>query len=188
MIMRSFRSFFPDIAIRPFCASPKELNQRLKNGTIDIAFSITHNLSDEELTGFSTKQIMRDSLCFVLPEGQSIPTCYSLTESPPLVIWGDPIIPGYFSYVTDCLKRLKLRVPKVIFTDSLPDLRVYLESGYGFSILAKKYSEIFNGSMQFIPIEDTYLEFGFLWNDSSSNPALPLFLDSLDQFLNPTSE
>ena len=76
----------------------------------------------------------------------------------------------------------------MIFTESTANIRAYLESGAGYSVLAEKNSSYFSPSTQFIPIPNHHVEFGAVWNPDSTNPALPLFLDALDQFLENNAE
>ena len=182
-IMREFRNTFPDIAIKPINASLNELHNGLKNHTIDVAFSLIQDFATEDLPSVQTKLIQDDDLCFVLPAEYPISSDYSFAESLPLIIFSETSDPAYYPYVKACLKKLGISVSDVIFTDSIENIRVYLESGTGFAVLGAKDAFLFSASTQFIPIPEERLKFGALWDPDSSNPALPLFLDTLDQFL-----
>ena len=184
-IMRDFKTAFPEIAIKPCYANMTDLIKGLKNTIIDVALSVIPGLPAEEQSFFEAKEIARDSICLVLPEGQSIPTDPS--NALPLIMLDESVAPGYYPHVMECLKKHGIPVSEVIFTDSLVNLWVYLESRSGFSVLAKMHAGFFPESTQFIPLPDEYLKLGVLWNTSTSNHTLPLFLDTLDQLLNPDS-
>ncbi len=188
MIMRNFRTHFPDVSVTPVCATQSELLKGLKNGTIDVAFSMTLDTAMEGFETFERKQCLRDPMCFVFPADQPVPSPQTVDESRPVILFNDHTAIGHHAHVCRCLKRLGIPMPQVIFTDSLTNLWTYLESGMGFSLQPKKYRMFFSENIQFVPIPEEYMEFGVLWNPNSSNPALPLFLDSLDQFLNPVLE
>lgn len=188
LILRSFRKSFPEIVVTPVCGTVNELNKGLKNATVDIAFSVTQDFVTEEFSSFNRKLIMRENLCFVLSSELPVPEAPAPEESCPLIIFDESSASGYHTHVNICLKKLGIHVPKVIFTDSLGNLRTYLESGIGFSVLPQKYRMFFSEETRFVPVPDEFLDCGTLWDPNSPNPALPLFLDFLDQFLNPSPE
>lgn len=183
LLMRDFKNAFPDIVIKPVCATLNELINGLKNHTIDVAFSLIQDYVLEECPSFQTKFMATDALCFVLPPEYPAPADYSFAESLPLVIYGESNDFHYRDHVTTILKNLGIRVSNVILTESTANIRAYLESGAGFSVLAEKNTSYFSPSTRFIPIPDCHVSFGAVWNSESGNPALPLFLDALDQFL-----
>lgn len=188
-IMREFKNAFPDIAIKPINASLNELHNGLKNHTIDVAFSLIQDFAMEKIPSFRSREILNNAMCFVLPAEYPVSSDFSFTETLPLITFSDTADSVYYPYVRARLKKLGIQVPEVIFTDSIENIRAYLESGTGFSILGSNDAFLFSESTQFLPIPGERLEFGALWDPDSSNPALPLFLDALDQFLenNPKS-
>lgn len=129
---------------------------------------------------------MHDDLYFVLPSEYPMSSDYAFSEALPLVIFSETADSVYYPHVNACLKKLGVRVSKVIFTDSIENIRVYLESGTGFAVLGARDAFLFSASTNFFPIPNEHLEFGALWDPDSSNPALPLFLDTLDQILENT--
>lgn len=189
MIMRDFKNAFPDISVKPVRASLNELHNSLKNHTIDVAFSLIQDFAMEEIPSFRSREILNNAMCFVLPAEYPVSSDFSFTETLPLITFSDTADSVYYPYVRARLKKLGIQVPEVIFTDSIENIRAYLESGTGFSILGSNDAFLFSESTQFLPIPEEHLEFGALWDPCSSNPALPLFLDTLDQFLenNPKS-
>lgn len=187
-IIRDFKDAFPDIAVRPLSANMHDLVCGLKNHTIDAAFTLCQDFAVEDLSFCAIKPIMQDTLCFVLPGEYSFSSDYAFARNRPLISYDKDADPHYYPHVATCLKKLGIQIPDVIYTNSLGSIRAYLESGTGFGMLASKNSSYFSDSTQFIPIAGESLEFGVLWDPDSSNPALPLFLDVLDQYLNPDSD
>lgn len=187
-IIRNFKSEFPDVAVKPINASLNSLNGSLKNQTVDVALALIQDFDPGEQAGFESRIILRDKLCFVLPGDHPVPEDYSFAESMPLVILSKQDASCYYPYISELLKKLDIQVPEVIFTDSPREIQAYLESGIGFSVLPTRLSHIFSPSTQFIPIPGEYLNYGALWDPNSINPALPLFLDALDRFLEPEAE
>lgn len=183
LIMRDFKNAFPDIALKPVSASLNELINGLKNNTVDVAFTLIQDFATKDLPSFKTRLIMREAMCFVLPPEYPVPTEHAFAESIPLITFGETTDAFYYPHVSTCLKKLGIQAPKTIFTNSIGNIRAYLESGIGFSVLLERSAPFFSASTRFIPIPNEHLEFGTLWNPDSSNPALPLFLDTLDQFL-----
>lgn len=183
IIMREFRNAFPDVSVMPICGTHNELTDGLKNRTMDVIFSMIQDFSTSSLPFCSTRLIQREPLCFVLPGEYPASSDYSFAQSLPLVIFGEATDACYFPHIQSLLKELGISAPDVIFTDSLGNMRAYLESGVGFSVLPLAQASFFSPSTQFIPIPGEQLEIGALWDPASSNPALPLFLDVLEQHL-----
>lgn len=182
-IIRDFKHEFPGIAVKPVNGSLNELNNGIKNQTMDVIFSLIQDFAPEEQAAFESRPFLQDPLCFVLPGDHPVPQNDSFASTAPLVTFTDASASCYYPHISDCLKKLKIQVPDVIYTDSPRDIHVYLESGIGFSILPSKLAAFFSESTQFIPIPGEFMKFGALWDPNSPNPALPLFLDSLEQHL-----
>lgn len=187
-IIREFKNAFPDVAIQPVCANLHDLTCGLKNHTIDVAFTLCQDFAIEDLTFCSIRPIFEDNLCFVLPGEYPTLSDYSFTESLPLISYDKEADPCYYPCASATLKMLGLQASEVIYTNSLGNIRAYLESGTGFTMLPTKNSGSFSEGTQFIPIPNAKLEYGALWDPDSQNPALPLFLDALEQFLEPDSD
>lgn len=187
-VIRDFKNEFPDIAIKPANGSLNDLNNGLKNQTMDVILTLIQDFTPESQAGFKSMVVLDDNLCFVLPGDDPVPQDYGFTGSMPLVVFGDASASCYYPHIDDCLKKMGIHVQNVIFADTPRDIQVYLESGIGFSVLPAKLASLFSESTQFIPIPGKSLKFGALWNPNSANPALPLFLDSLEQYLQPDAE
>lgn len=186
--IRDFKNEFPDVAVKPINGSLNDLNNGLKNQTMDVVLSLIQDFAPDEQAAYNSRMILLDPLGFVLSGDHPVPSDYSFALSTPLVTFDMDVASCYYPHISERLKRLGIQVPKVIYTRSLMDIQVYIESGIGFSILPSNLAASFSTPTQFIPIPGEYLKFGTLWNPNSTNPALPLFLDTLDQFLNPESD
>lgn len=184
-VIRDFKSEFPDISIKPANGSLNELNNGLRDQTMDVIFTLIQDFAPEILAGFESRVVLNDDLYFVLPGDHPVPQDYSFTGTMPLVTFGNASASCYYPHIRDCLKKMGIQVPEVIFAETPQDIQVYLESGIGFSVLPAKLSNLYSNGMQFIPIPGEQLRFGALWDPNSTNPALPLFLDALEQYLQP---
>lgn len=187
-IMRNFREQFPDVSVTPICTTQSELLKRLKNGTIDVAFSMTLDTATEGFETFQRKLCLRNPMCLIFPADQPVPSPQTVDASRPVIVFNDHTAFGHHSHTVRCLKKLGIPMTQVIFTDSTTNLWTYLESGIGFSLQPQKYRMFFSENVQFIPIPEEYMEFGILWDPNCSNPSLPLFLDSLEEIFHSTLE
>lgn len=181
--IRHFKSNFPDIAVKPINGTLNDLNDGLKNQTIDVALSLIQDFAPESQSGLEFRTLLEDALCFVLPGEHPVPTDYSFTETLPLITFGRASSAAYYPCISEKLKALGIQVPEVIFVDSPLEIQAYLESGMGFSVLTAQLASFFSADTQFIPIPGEHLKYGAIWDPNSSNPALPLFLDALEQYL-----
>lgn len=182
-VIRDFKKDFPDVAVKPINSSLNDLNNGLKNQTVDVIFSLIQDFAPDEQAAFESRMVVQDPLCFVLPGDHPTPTDHTFAASMPLITFSRNCASCYYPHISDCLKKMEIHAPKVVFADTPQDIRVYLESGLGFSILPSTLASFFSPSTQFLPIPGEHLTFGALWDPNSPNPALPLFLDSLEQFL-----
>lgn len=182
-LIREFRNEFPDVAIRPVNGSLNDLNNGLKDQSMDVIFTLIQDYAPEVQAGFESRVMFRDQLCFVLSGDHPAPRELDFASSMPMIIFSDASAAGYYPYIADCLKKMGIQAPQVFFADAPRDIQVYLESGIGFSVLPSKLVGSFSETTRFIPIPGEYLNFGVLWDPNSTNPALPLFLDSLEQYL-----
>ena len=183
--IRTFKTEFPDIVIKPVSGNPNMLRSGLKNQTMDIALSLIPELGPGPHAALESRVTLHDPLCFVLPADHPASSDTSFAASMPLVSFSDAAATCYTSHIHDCLKKLELQVPGVIYVDSPRDIQVYLEAGLGFSVLPSSFAAYFTAPLQFIPIPGEYLDFGILWDPNSTNPALPLLLDALEQHMGP---
>jgi len=187
-IMKEFRKVYPDIAITPILGTRNELARGMKNHSFDVVFTVVQDFAVEDLTFCSSKITECNPMCIVFPGDYSASADYSFAESLPLIMLDEFTDSYLYSYALSCLKKLEIRVENVIFTNHSGSIRTYVESGAGYTVLAKTQSAMFSESTQCIPIPGESLEFGFLWEASNPNPAMPLFLDFMEQYLHPGSQ
>lgn len=187
-IMKEFRKIYPDIAITPILGTRNELARGMKNHSFDVVFTVVQDFAVEDLAFCGSKLMERNPLCFVLPGDHPATSDYSFTENLPLITFDAYTDSYYCAYILSRLKKLGIHVSNIISTNSLGNLRAYIESGAGFSVLSKAQNSFFSENTQYIPIPDESLEFGFLWEACNPNPAMPLFLDFMEQYLHPGSQ
>lgn len=187
-VIREFKADFPDIVVIPVNGSVNKLFSGLKDKTMDILLSVIPEDFQETQSDFASRVFLRDHLCFVLSEDHPVPLDFSFVSSLPLITFSEGAASGYHDQICDCLKRQGLRAPTTYQVDSPRDIQVHLESGLGFSVLPSKLAPLFSAHTQFIPIPGEHLDFGILWDPHSTNPTMPLLLDTLTLKLCPDPE
>lgn len=181
-VIRYFKAEFPDIIIKPVSVNPKKLLDGLKNQTLDVVLTQIQQLPPEMTNRYESRFIMRDPLYFVLPADLPAPADFSFAASLPLITFSEDCVPGYHAHVMECLQTLELQPPGVIHVNSPREIQVYLGAGQGFSVLSARPAGLISSPVQLIPIPGEYRDFGILWDPSSTNPALPLLLDTMEQY------
>lgn len=184
-VIRYFKAEFPDIIIKPVSGNPKMLHDGLKAQAMDVILTQIQELPPEMVNRYESRFIMRDSLSFVLPAEHPAPEDFSFAESMPLITFSEDCVPGYHAHIMELLQKLGLQPPGVILADSPREIEVYLGAGQGFSVLSSRPASLISLPIQMIPIPGEYRDFGILWDPSSTNSALPLLLDAMEQYTNP---
>lgn len=179
-----FRPIYPHIHLDLYSFDMDELTQALRNGKIDIAFTLALGL--DNTMGFSKRTIYRDVLCAAVRHdhplaGRSDIPLSSLADEP-LIMLNREQFSNAISHSIELFKARGL-APKIVKETARIDTALLLvEVGMGVLILPRHHFTYANPNVCFINIEDagSHIDVVMAWKTANSNPAIPPFVKEFD--------
>lgn len=184
--IKQFRFNHPSINISLLRCNITPLNQSLDQGNLDVAFTFSYGLEGMvgikwEICPFHPKS---HPMCIVLPIDHPLAhrdtICISEVAREPFVIMSRTEAPNY-----DHMERLCTTYgfhPTIVFeTPVLENLLLMVETGIGITILAKHTMAFAGPNVRFVEIAnyDYRVNRVIAWKETSNNPLIPLFLESI---------
>ncbi|KPU44296.1 HTH-type transcriptional regulator CatM [Oxobacter pfennigii] len=183
--IKKFKIEEPSLNIQLVVHSPRELFEKLSLGEIDLCFMFSmydiKHPAKRRMAVTRTLPRIYFSKRHPLYKKENL-SVYDFSEDTFIQFHIDPVLRTY-----NYLEHLPFPVKKIIETNSLSAILLYLEANSGVSLLGE--SQIFLGketidSIQLPPdIDMATVGTDAVWLNTNKNPALPVFLSLLSQEL-----
>lgn len=182
-----FQEEHPNISVRARRHSFQALADGLRAGTLDLAVTLDFDLEGREELAY--RRLYDSPDCLVLSADHP----KAALARPRLADFKDETFisispedsPGGFKLLLESCRRAGFR-PQCRPAPTLEDYMLWVEAGYGVSVLTQANSLSTNPTLRFLPLEElgrsTVVA---VWSRGSSNPAVPLFLSVLESVLTP---
>ena len=194
-IVQEFLQQYPDVALEFHNGNVKEVISAVESGEIDLGFTGIDPQAMPQNNPPSYNILWRDDLCIAVrkdhPFVVSRCTDYSLLEEDTFILADEVTIPGFWANVQRICGEIGLVIKRQTISKHYKSIMIQVGAGMGYSILPSIFQSCVSAptdNVIFIPIKKNCAEFGVIWYDTSSNAALPLFLDLLEKTVDTVPE
>lgn len=183
-LLKSFLKKYPDVDITILDSNLGNLYEDLNNKNLDLVFSVNFNLTD--IKNFKFLHINSDYLYVIMnkdhPFAHYKTLCRSDLKNEKFVFLDRKEVPlGYDKFISNCITAGFS--PNIVkHCNSLESLSLLIKLGIGITILPKFHVANFENDLIFIPLknEEFKIDNVLIWNDSSLNPTIDLFLKHIE--------
>lgn len=183
-LLKSFLKKYPDVDITILDSNLGNLYEDLNNKNLDLVFSVNFNLTD--IKNFKFLHINSDYLYVIMnkdhPFAHYKTLCRSDLKNEKFVFLDRKEVPlGYDKFISNCITSGFS--PNIVkHCNSLESLSLLIKLGIGITILPKFHVADFENDLVFIPLknEEFKIDNVLIWNDSSLNPTIDLFLKHIE--------
>lgn len=180
-LLRNFRKSYPLIDLSIKEDNIENLNKQLKDGLLDVAFSLNFEL--ERYGHLKWKSILRQPLYAILYKNHPLAneskiTRTTLKDENFIFLKRSEAPYGFDGMISNCINCGFS--PKIIHqTDSINTIYLMIKSEMGITIFPKYIDAKENSDLFFVRLEgeNEYVESVLTWNSNNINPVLSIFLD-----------
>ena len=177
--IKKFREKYPTINIVLKKYSFKMLREKLINGSLDIAFTLSFEI--EGYSGMISNSIYRGNSIIIMDKSNPLSKRESilindLKEEPFLAISRNESPNGFTRVINSC-RRVGF-TPKI--EKQLPNIESILESveaGMGVAIFDSNFKFNSGGNIKLFKIDDDYIDIIMTWKKDNMNTGIPIFSD-----------
>lgn len=185
VLISRFRSTYPNVDLQLNQLNLGALATTLKRGDSDICFTLSFDLLN--ITGLCWKTLYSDSLAVVLrhdhPAANNNKIMLSTLSQENFILLAPEESPGLYNQITTLCAANGFS-PNIAKLSAFPENALLMvESGIGAAILPRHIKIYANPELRFLDIlgDNTGFDVVVAWNESHSNPAVPLFLQELEK-------
>lgn len=179
--IKKFREKYPTINIVLKKYSFKMLREKLINGSLDIAFTLSFEI--EGYSGMISNSIYRGNSIIIMDKSNPLSKRESilindLKEEPFLAISRNESPNGFDRVINSC--RRGGFTPKI--EKQLPNIESILESveaGMGVAIFDSNFKFSNNEDIKLFKIDDDYIDVIMTWKKENMNTGIPIFTNHL---------
>lgn len=184
-ITRYFREKHPEVEISYSYDSFQDLQNKLYNNQLDIAFTTLFSVKDKE---YLLYKYVEHSVDYILMHKNhpladhktlSLKDCRNET----FILISPEDCPESSAYIIqECHENGFY--PHVIYAPTLYDLMLNVETGRGITILDTRNMLRLNPYIRSFPLEQSHWDpsLAAVWNQANYNPVIPVFMARLDKF------
>lgn len=181
-VLRAFRESFPGLTVSLEVVPSIWQAEALRSGTIDAGFL---TLTEDELVGFSYREIHSGPLSLAVPEGHRLAASdhadwSELRGEPMILVEPGAVVPRYYTgFFRRCREAgFEPQVPQHAPNGATQLFMVSAGLGVAPIFLPGSYAQMPGVKVLALPDDTPWLKVLFAWRNSS--PALERFLDVLD--------
>jgi len=189
-LMGKYRESYPDVAVELFCGSIREMQTAILSQNADIVFSVLHQDMLDEIGRLSKKDLWQEGMCLVMrknhPFALSGGQDYSLLQNTRFILMDDSFVPEFRNMVHRICAERSIPISEITTSKSGGPIVIQLETGMDASFFSTRDSNnicAYHSDLVSFPVAENCLSFCAVWDPKSKNPALPLFLDTLDSMV-----
>jgi DNA-binding transcriptional LysR family regulator len=185
LIVKRFRDQYPAIDVQIVNNFPHPMSEALLREEADICFMPSFEAEKHHF--LNHQKFYNDTLCMVLNRDHPLAGKANLTladlAAESFIIFSRKDFPNAYDHIFKCCMNAGF-VPNVISTPSnLEAILFQVESGMGVSLLLRNLAYSINNRLKYVLIGDNSEDdqIDIVWNPESSNPAVPLFIEMIQQ-------
>ncbi|HWR08690.1 LysR family transcriptional regulator [Sporomusa sp.] len=186
-IFRRFCTLYPHITLELRVLQTPISNNQLYLEELDINFNSYIGHEEKTKSPFKQKEIRRSRLCFLLPINHAYANKFSLDlhelKQERFILFDQPGFEFSNWFVRKCTEQGFTPNIAHIFPE-VDSIFLHVASGLGISffVLDAKYCRMLQGQISVVAMkgDDAYGMAYAVWNTKNKNPAIPLFLNSID--------
>lgn len=175
---------YPDIDITIVDSNLGDLYDKLSSQELDLVFSIDFNLKN--IHDFESAPINSEPVYAIMNKNHPLSKLSKvyrsdLKDEKFVFIKRSEAPAGYDQMISNCIKQGFS--PNIVkHCNSLESLSLLIKLGIGISLFPRFQLSDLTDSLVFIPLEgeDEYIQHVLIWNKVNTNPAVNLFLDTLN--------
>jgi DNA-binding transcriptional LysR family regulator len=180
--LKSFHEKYPDVMVKLSRHSLAELQKKLENGELDLAFGATFNVTDEEKIAY--QKVARTKNYLV------VPASHPKADKPDLSV-DDFAEDTYLSLAESELQFIANNeggvrplgiTRKLLVAPDIGTLALWLEAGYGIFVLNGNHALRNNPNLRFLDIpglgETTEI---VMWKRGNQNPLVEAFREQFEE-------
>lgn len=186
LIVSYFEQHHPYVEIQFAYCSFDELENKLYNGTLDIAFTVYFSIAEKEYLISKYVEHSRDYLMMnqyhrlASKENVTLEDC----KDEVFILISKEDCPESSALIIEACKE-KGFYPNIKYAPSLYDMILNTETGKGITILDSRNILRFNPNIKAFELEPMKWDPSLVaaWNRSNYNPAIPIFMTQLDRVI-----
>ena len=183
-LIKKFRSSYPSIAVTVTRHNMNQLNEALKEGELDLIFTISFAMAN--LRNVRSYTFLPDAAAVFMRPDHPLASRAKLSildlKKEPIVNLSPEASASGLDWIEKICRKREF-VPNIVqYSDDLETLLFMIDAGLGIAVLAKHAIGFYpNFKLKAIPLEDedAAIEGICVWKDRSTNPSVPLFLKKL---------
>lgn len=187
-ILDAFCQKQPNTQLLFISMNESELMDMLENNQLDLLFTIEGTIKTK--SGFRMKTIMKNPIALLYSADKYNAEDLSLDvlKNEPFIAISKENSPSEEFYLRELQEKLNITFPDIIRVES-DETRIFeilAGNGIGFSDSATK--SLANNNLEQYYIEDFFVQYGFVCEDTTKNKLVTDFFEDLDQLITISSE
>ena len=190
-ITRYFQKKHPNVEITYTYDSFQSLQNKLYSNQLDVAFTVYFSVKNKE---YLLHKFVEHSVDYLLmhkdnPLARKKEISLADCKEETFVLISAQDCPESSSYIIEACHEQGF-FPKIVYTSTLYDLMLNVETGKGITILDTRNLLHFNPHIRAFPLKESRWDPSLVaaWNQTNYNPVIPVFMAQLDQFVKKTEE
>lgn len=184
-LIHQFNKKFPEIGIELTQYTRALLNTFIKNGDLDIGFTL--GVSMEKFPELKWRKISNMPINIVMPKEHPLAKQEKISihalSSEPMIVISQKVSPDGYRHITDTFAKYGY-IPNIVQECSCYEtVLLMIEAGVGISILPRTIAAP-SPTLRFMELEETIDDTDFIiaWNKNNHNPLIHLFMKELEAF------
>ncbi|MED4784277.1 LysR family transcriptional regulator [Brevibacillus choshinensis] len=187
LVVRSFRKKYPNINIHFAFYNVGQINQKLENDEIDLAFTLSHGLGS--MPGIACKKLWSQPYCVIMPHDHPLAAntllrLEQLAQEPFVMLDRAQSPQGYDHILALCAK--KGFSPHIVSHASRIDaVMLIVDAGIGITIQSRHVQMYATPTLRLVDLEGDDYEVDVVasWKEQTANRSVALFMEEVEQTL-----
>lgn len=187
LVVRSFRKKYPNVHIHFAFYNVGQINKKLENDEIDLAFTLSHGLGS--MRGVASRKLWTQPYCVIMPHDHPLAEKPSLrleqlAQEPFVMLDRGQSPQGYDHILALCAKK-GFSPPIVSHASRIDAVMLIVDAGIGITIQSRHVQMYATPTLRLVDLEGDDYEVDVVasWKEQTANRSVALFMQEVEQTL-----